>query len=71
MELIVIFLGGIPSRGILFKILGAFHHAECMAMQFTAIKMFVFRGEYKLSIKIILCSEMFVYSCKFVSESMA
>lgn len=44
LELTVIFLGGIPVRGISFRIPGAIHHARWMSKAiYTLKKMFIFR----------------------------
>lgn len=49
LELIVIFLGDIPPRGIFFRVPGAIHHARWMAKAIYSLKIFLFRDEFKLT----------------------
>lgn len=51
LELIMIFLGDIPPRGILFRVPGTIHHARWMAKAIYSLKMFLFRDEFKLTAK--------------------
>ena len=51
LELSVIFLGGIPVRGVHYQIPGAMHHARWMAKVIYAIKMWLFRREFKMTAK--------------------
>jgi hypothetical protein len=48
LELVVIFLGGTPARGISFRYPGAIHRARWMARAIYSIKMWLFRDQYKL-----------------------
>lgn len=48
LELTVIFLGGIPPRGIKFRYPGAVHRARWMARAIYAIKMWLFRDQYPI-----------------------
>ena len=48
LELTIIFLGGIPPRGIHFFYPGAIHRARWMAKAINAIKVWLFRGEFPL-----------------------
>lgn len=49
LELAVIFLGGIPKRGIFFRRPGAMHQARWMAKAIYCLKMFLLRKEYLMS----------------------
>jgi len=49
LELMIIFLGGIPLRGISFRIPGAFHHARWMSKAIYCLKIFIFRNQFFLS----------------------
>lgn len=49
LELVVIFLGDIPPRGISFRAPGAFHHARWMAKAIYSLKMFLFRDEFNIT----------------------
>lgn len=46
--MVVIFLGETPPGGISFKIPGASHHARWMAKAIYSLKLFLFRGKFKL-----------------------
>jgi hypothetical protein len=48
LELTIIFLGGVPHRGIHFLYPGAVHRARWMARAIYCIKMWLFRNEYPL-----------------------
>jgi len=48
-ELIIIFLGGIPIRGIRFMQPGAMHHARWMSKVIYSLKLFIFRSQFKLT----------------------
>ena len=49
LELVIIFLGGTPPRGISFRGQGAFHHARWMAKAIYCLKIYLFRGEFTLT----------------------
>ena len=49
LELVIIFLGGTPPRGISFRGPGAFHHARWMAKAIYCLKIYLFRGEFTLT----------------------
>jgi hypothetical protein len=49
LELTVIFLGGIPARGVKFMAPGAIHHARWMAKALYSLKIWLFRGQFKLT----------------------
>lgn len=48
LELIVIFLGGIPAKGIHFRQPGAYHLARWMAKGIYCLKIWLFRKQFKL-----------------------
>ncbi|KAL4113207.1 hypothetical protein QTP88_016873 [Uroleucon formosanum] len=48
LELTIIFLGGVPPRGLSFKIPGAIHHARWMAKAIYCLKMYIFRNHFNL-----------------------
>ncbi|XP_076279088.1 uncharacterized protein LOC143208527 isoform X1 [Lasioglossum baleicum] len=48
-ELMIIFLGGTPPKGVRFRMPGAFHHARWMAKAIYCIKIYIFRNEFHLS----------------------
>lgn len=50
-ELIVIFLGGTPPRGISFRAPGAIHHARWMSKAIYSLKIFLFRDEFNMTAK--------------------
>ncbi|CAH0555853.1 unnamed protein product [Brassicogethes aeneus] len=45
LELACIFLGGVPPKGIAFKVPGAVHHARWMAKAIYSLKMFMFKKQ--------------------------
>lgn len=49
LELTMIFLGGIPNRGVSFRIPGAVSHARWMAKAIYAFKIYLFRDQFQLS----------------------
>jgi len=49
LELAIIFLGGIPARGVHFAKPGAMHRARFMARLIYALKIFVFRDVFSLT----------------------
>ena len=49
LELTVIYLGGTPPRGIRFKAPGAIHHARWMAKALYSLKIWMFRGQFRLT----------------------
>ncbi|KYM96054.1 hypothetical protein ALC62_13305 [Cyphomyrmex costatus] len=49
LEFVVIFLGEIPTRGIVFRIPGPIHHARWMAKALYSLKIFLFRSQFHLS----------------------
>ncbi|XP_050524154.1 uncharacterized protein LOC126895887 [Daktulosphaira vitifoliae] len=51
LELTVIFLNGVPPRGVLFRAPGAIHHARWMSKALYTLKIFIFREEFKLTQK--------------------
>lgn len=51
LELTIIFLGGTPERGVCFKVPGALHRARWMAKAIYAIKVLMFRKQFKLTSK--------------------
>lgn len=48
LELSIVFLGGVPPRGIKFRYPGAIHRARWMARAMYSIKMWLFRKQYEL-----------------------
>src|SRR6188768_3288336 len=48
LELTVIFLGGIPPKGIKFRYPGAFHRARLMAHAIYALYMWLFRNQFPI-----------------------
>lgn len=48
LELTIIFLGAIPSRGLHFRYPGALHRARWMARAIYSLKMWLFRDQYVL-----------------------
>ncbi|KAE9521836.1 hypothetical protein AGLY_017771 [Aphis glycines] len=48
LELTIIFLGGVPSQGLSFKIPGAIHHARWMAKAIYCLKIYIFRKQFDL-----------------------
>lgn len=49
LELTIIFLGGIPRRDYHFRAPGAVHHARWMSKVIYAIKVWIFRGQFRLT----------------------
>lgn len=49
LELSVIFIGGVPTRGIHFQAPGAMHRARWMAKVIYAIKIWLFRDQFRLT----------------------
>jgi len=48
-ELSVIFLGGVPARGVHFQLPGAMHRTRWMAEVIYAINMWLFRDQFKIT----------------------
>lgn len=49
LELSILFLGDVPVRGVRFQVPGAMHRARWMAKVIYAIKMWLFRGQFKMT----------------------
>jgi hypothetical protein len=49
LELSIIFIGGLPTRGIHFQVPGAMHHARWMAKVIYVIKIWLFRHQFKMT----------------------
>ena len=49
LELSIIFLGEIPSRGVRFMAPGAMHHARWMSKVIYSLKVWMFRNQFKLT----------------------
>ena len=49
LELTLIFLGEVPPTGIRFRKPGAYHHARWMAKIIYCFKIYLFRGQFKLT----------------------
>ena len=49
MELAIIFLGGVPPRGIRFSAPGAMHQARWMSKSIYTFKVWLFRSQFKLT----------------------
>ena len=49
LELVLIFLGEIPPRGVSFRVPGAMHQARWLAKALYILKIFLFRNMYPLS----------------------
>jgi len=49
LELVIIFLGGTPQRGIHFMAPGAIHHARWMAKALYVLKIYLFRDQFRLT----------------------
>lgn len=66
LELVIIFLGGVPPRGITFRQPGPYHLARWMAKAIYSLKLFIFKNQFKLnsreetSLKDICC---FIVKC--------
>lgn len=50
LQLIIVFLGGTSQTNISFRAPGAFHHARWMAKAIYALKIYLFRDQFSLSI---------------------
>ena len=50
LELSIIFFGGIPARGIHFQAPGAMHRARWLAKVIYAIKIWLFRGQFRMTL---------------------
>ena len=50
-ELVIIFLGGAPPGGIRFRAPGAMHHARWMSKVLYSFKIWMFRGQFRLTKK--------------------
>jgi len=50
-ELVVIFLGGVPSRGLRFMAPGAIHQARWISKVIFSLKVWMFRSQFKLTAK--------------------
>lgn len=51
LELTIIFLGQEPPNGIFFKVPGPIHHARWMSKAIYSLKIYLFRNEFKLTLK--------------------
>jgi hypothetical protein len=51
LELTIIFLGGVPPKGIAFRYPGAFHHARWMSKVLYCYKIWLFRQSFRLTKK--------------------
>lgn len=49
LELTIVFLGGVPERGIRFRAPAGLHRARWMAKAIYSLKIYLFRDEFKLS----------------------
>jgi len=49
LELVIIFLGGIPPKGIHFKRPGAYHLARWMCKGIYCLKIYIFQEQFKLT----------------------
>lgn len=49
LELVVIFMGQIPPRGVCFRVPGAFHHARWMSKLLYVLKICMFQDQFKLT----------------------
>lgn len=49
LELLITFIGEVPPRGVAFMAPGAMHHARWMAKVLYAIKLWLFRQQFKLA----------------------
>ena len=49
LDLVIIFLGGVPPGGITFKKPGAYHMARWMSKAIYSLKIFLFRTEFRLT----------------------
>ncbi|XP_048504680.1 uncharacterized protein LOC125499694 [Athalia rosae] len=53
LELVQIFIGKVPCSQVKFRKPGAFHHARWMAKAIYTIKIFLFRKQFKMTVKLI------------------
>jgi len=51
LELAIVFLGGVPPRGVHFSAPGAMHHARWMAKALYTFKIWLFRGQFSLTMR--------------------
>jgi len=51
LELALIFVGESPARGVSFRVPGAVHHARWMAKGIYCLKIFLFRGQFSMSLQ--------------------
>ena len=66
LELVVIFLGEVPPRGVSFRVPGAMHQARWMAKSLHSLKIFLFRNVYPLSSSDLKsCREICIFLVKF------
>ena len=63
LDITVIFLGGVPPRGMSFRVPGALHHVRLMSKALPCLKIFLFRKEFPLS---ALVEKITRYVCLFV-----
>lgn len=49
LELVIVFLGIAPARGVRFMSPGAMHHARWMSKVIYSLKIWMFRGQFKLT----------------------
>jgi len=50
-NLCIIFLGGVPKKGLSFRSPGGLHRARWMAKAIYSLKIYLFRGQFKLTKK--------------------
>ena len=51
LELVIIFLGDVPARGVQFMKPGAIHHAPWMTKVIYCLKIWMFKAQFKLNLK--------------------
>lgn len=49
LELVIIFLGAVPARGVRFMAPGAMHHARWLSKVIYSLKIWMFRGQFQLT----------------------
>jgi len=49
LQLTIIFLGGVPAKGISFKAPAGLHHARWLAKALYSLKVWMFRSQFKLT----------------------
>ena len=49
LELVIIFLGAVPARGVRFMSTGAMHHARWMSKVIYSLKIWMFKTQFKLT----------------------